>query len=152
MLNETFSVVFKHRVLFCFWHIFFLNSRRKSGFGAMYHSQWSQLPTQVWQRKGHGVWYWRTNVPQQMLSASGILLVSDAFHFLKVFWPIILMILRSFHRRGIEFSHYGPCMNSSATSETCPSSCARSLLSGAVCGSDGNVYPSECDMKRETCG
>jgi len=54
--------------------------------------------------------------------------------------------------RSIEFSHYGPCMNTSALTEKCPSSCARSLLSGAVCGSNGNVYPSECDMKRETCG
>jgi len=54
--------------------------------------------------------------------------------------------------RSIEFSHYGSCMNTSAPTEKCPTSCARSLQSGAVCGSDGNVYPSECEMKRETCG
>ena len=86
--------------------------------------------------------------------------ISNGWDFeIKLFfeWPVHWQpkynhFVHYFHRRGIEFSHYGPCMNTSATAEKCPSSCARSLLSGAVCGSNGNVYPSECDMKRQTCG
>ena len=172
----------------------------------------------MWQRKGFGLWHWRSNVSQSMLSTSGVLRVRfkwvhftkkkfllcarvmcvlkrmyrvflNKFYFtskslslstqsscmhnlphfpqisngwdfeIKLFfeWPIHWQpkynhFVHYFHRRGIEFSHYGPCMNTSATAEKCPSSCARSLLSGAVCGSNGNVYPSECDMKRQTCG
>jgi hypothetical protein len=62
------------------------------------------------------------------------------------------LLQSAYCERGIEFAHYGHCMNTSAVSEQCPTSCARSLMSGSVCGSDGNVYPSQCDMKRETCG
>ena len=54
----------------------FLSSRGKSGFGAMYHPQWSQLQAWVWQRKGHGLWNGRSYLFEQVLPSSGVLLVS----------------------------------------------------------------------------
>ncbi|TRY69282.1 hypothetical protein TCAL_08082, partial [Tigriopus californicus] len=61
-----------------------------------------------------------------------------------------------FCERGIEFAHYGSCVNTSSSSQDyCPKSCSisRSVLqNGPVCGSNGNVYPSECEMKMKTCG
>lgn len=60
-------------------------------------------------------------------------------------------------RRGINFAHYGSCVNTtlSTTVTECPTSCSSSrsvLKNGPVCGSNGNVYESECEMQRQTCG
>ncbi|XP_040564381.1 agrin [Lepeophtheirus salmonis] len=54
--------------------------------------------------------------------------------------------------KGIELAHLGHCLNSTAVAEDCPSSCSKSDHSGPICASNGNVYPSICEMKRQTCG
>ena len=55
--------------------------------------------------------------------------------------------------KGVELAHYGGCTNGTQDTPTsCPASCAGAERDGPVCGSDGNVYPSTCHMRRDTCG
>lgn len=57
-------------------------------------------------------------------------------------------------RSGNTLAHYGPCINAvnQTASSDCPESCDGAHQDGPVCGSDGNVYTSNCDMKQRTCG
>ena len=67
----------------------------------------------------------------------------------KTFFPLF------FPRHGITFSHYGSCTKDEpADEDKCPKSCSKRSRSrdGPVCGSDGNVYPSDCEMRKRTCG
>ncbi|XP_065573315.1 agrin-like [Artemia franciscana] len=55
--------------------------------------------------------------------------------------------------RGIRLSHNGPCMNrSKLLTDDCPDECTTSKKPDPVCASNGNVYASVCEMKRQTCG
>jgi len=53
-------------------------------------------------------------------------------------------------RAGVQLAHEGPCMEFHETSD-CTSECSEEKES-LVCGSNGNVYRSECEMKKNTCG
>jgi len=56
-------------------------------------------------------------------------------------------------RKGIQMAHWGACtnlsINEACVQQKCPDGPEHEDI---VCGSDGNVYRSECDMKKETCG
>ncbi|XP_014241941.1 agrin [Cimex lectularius] len=52
--------------------------------------------------------------------------------------------------RGVQLAHLGRCVEL-LKHEECPDSCDDAETS-PTCGSDGNVYRSECDLKRLTCG
>jgi len=55
-------------------------------------------------------------------------------------------------RSGTGFSHYGPCVPATPLPPKCPDRCDYKRYSEPVCGSDGNVYNSTCDMNFRTCG
>lgn len=64
-------------------------------------------------------------------------------------------LMVEFCEHGITFSHYGSCTKDEpADEDKCPKSCSKRSRSrdGPVCGSDGNVYPSDCEMRKRTCG
>lgn len=54
-------------------------------------------------------------------------------------------------RAGVQLSHSGQCVDLSKTGLDCPRDCSGEKES-IVCGSDGNVYPNICTMKKRTCG
>ena len=53
-------------------------------------------------------------------------------------------------RAGVQLAHAGPCADLAAPAE-CPRSC-EGEAAAVVCGSDGNVYGSLCELRRATCG
>ena len=54
--------------------------------------------------------------------------------------------------KGVELAHYGRCPDMS-TIEDCSEECQDNEVENyPVCGSDGNVYKSHCDMHTRTCG
>nr|CAD7204337.1 unnamed protein product [Timema douglasi] len=50
--------------------------------------------------------------------------------------------------KGVTLAHQGNC--STLADELCPNECSEE--DKPVCGSDGNVYRSQCQMKKDTCG
>ncbi|CAH0386305.1 unnamed protein product [Bemisia tabaci] len=52
--------------------------------------------------------------------------------------------------KGIQLAHIGKCAKLLAP-ESCPDSCDHEETH-PVCGSDGNVYRNECELKKSTCG
>ncbi|KAF4521567.1 hypothetical protein B566_EDAN001287 [Ephemera danica] len=52
--------------------------------------------------------------------------------------------------KGVQQAHIGKC-TPLGQEEECPESCGNDE-GVVVCGSDGNVYRSECEMKMQTCG
>lgn len=60
----------------------------------------------------------------------------------------------SIYRRGISLAHVGTCtklktINFQCTVDKCNDD---DELTGPICGSDGNVYRSLCELKQKTCG
>ncbi|XP_077283226.1 agrin-like [Arctopsyche grandis] len=53
--------------------------------------------------------------------------------------------------KGIQMAHMGNCTEVLRPTP-CPSGCENEETPTPVCGSDGNVYRSECDMRKATCG
>ncbi|KAG5872348.1 hypothetical protein JTB14_017032 [Gonioctena quinquepunctata] len=53
--------------------------------------------------------------------------------------------------KGVQFAHVGNCTKLEEQ-EPCPTSCENETGDEPVCGSDGNVYRSNCHLKKETCG
>lgn len=54
-------------------------------------------------------------------------------------------------RAGVQLSHPGPCLDLSIP-EPCPQTCPETNSSQVVCGSNGNVYRSQCELEKQTCG
>ncbi|CAL4058727.1 unnamed protein product, partial [Meganyctiphanes norvegica] len=54
-------------------------------------------------------------------------------------------------KKGVSLAHYGVCPDMSSNDE-CPKACPKQEEEFPVCGSDGNVYSSVCQMKKRTCG
>ncbi|KAG7166963.1 Agrin-like 1, partial [Homarus americanus] len=54
-------------------------------------------------------------------------------------------------RSGVKFAHYGVCAGD-GNRTACPTSCLYEPVDGPICGSDGNVYNSTCDLSFRTCG
>lgn len=54
-------------------------------------------------------------------------------------------------KKDVSLAHYGVCPDMSSTDE-CPKTCKKQEEEFPICGSDGNVYPNICQMKRRTCG
>ncbi|XP_047740877.1 agrin [Hyalella azteca] len=54
-------------------------------------------------------------------------------------------------KKGVELAHYGECPDMSIR-ENCDAECQDQESTYPVCGSDGNVYKSTCDMHKRTCG
>nr|BAM19105.1 follistatin [Papilio polytes] len=53
--------------------------------------------------------------------------------------------------KGVQLAHFGNCTLLPRLETDCPLSCDNAL-DQPVCGSDGNVYKSECELRRATCG
>ncbi|XP_063217417.1 agrin [Bacillus rossius redtenbacheri] len=51
--------------------------------------------------------------------------------------------------KGVQLAHHGNC-TALTKEEVCPSECPEE--DKPVCGSDGNVYRSECQMRKDSCG
>lgn len=50
-------------------------------------------------------------------------------------------------------AHVGPCTELRKIEQDCGESCpADEENNGPICGSDGNVYRSSCELKQKTCG
>ncbi|KAF5283957.1 hypothetical protein FQR65_LT13649 [Abscondita terminalis] len=52
--------------------------------------------------------------------------------------------------KGVQFAHVGNC-TTLREAKPCPTQC-NEVGEEPVCGSDGNVYKSMCELKKETCG
>lgn len=53
--------------------------------------------------------------------------------------------------KGVQFAHVGNCTELKEE-VPCPKDCSVQSYEEPVCGSNGNVYRSMCQMKKETCG
>ena len=63
-----------------------------------------------------------------------------------------ILFIGKTYSRGTELAHVGACMKITPDN-SCPESCPDQRESDLpVCGSDGNVYRTQCEMKKFTCG
>nr|XP_023012352.1 agrin-like [Leptinotarsa decemlineata] len=53
--------------------------------------------------------------------------------------------------KSVQFAHVGNCTKLKEQ-QPCPTSCANEVGDEPVCGSDGNVYRSNCHLRKDTCG